>query len=97
MQIPIDPVAGSMVRTGVRAQARRVIDNIKGIMEANGGTLANLVKLNLYLRQASDLEQVNIVMADMLQQNPPARSTVVAAGLPKDAALAMDAVAYLGA
>ncbi len=96
MQLPLDPMTGSMVRGGIRAQARRVLDNIKGILESCGGTLANVVHLNLYLKSIGDLQQVNTVMSEMLQQDLPARTTVEVSRLPKESALAMDAVAYLG-
>ncbi len=96
MQLPLDPVSGSMVRTGVRAQARRVLDNLKGVLEASGATMNHTVKLTVYLSNLDDLEHVNAVMGEILKDYLPARTSFAAAGLPKGAALAMDAVAYLG-
>ena len=95
-QLPLDPTTGTLVRAGVRAQTRRVIENLKAILEAAGGTLANLVKVSVYVKMMDDFIQVNEVYAELLGSNPPARMVSESSRLPKDAQVAMDAIAYMG-
>jgi 2-iminobutanoate/2-iminopropanoate deaminase len=95
-QLPFDPVTGTLIRSGVRAQTRRVIENLRAVMEAAGATLAHIVKTTLFVRNMDDFAQINEVYAEFFPGDKPARSTVEVNRLPKDAALAMDAVAYLG-
>jgi 2-iminobutanoate/2-iminopropanoate deaminase len=95
-QIPVDPLTGTIIRAGIRAQTRRVLENIKAVLEAGGATLGSVVRVTVYLRILADFTQVNEVYAEYFPRNPPARVTVGAASLPKDAALEMDAVAYTG-
>lgn len=96
-QLPLDPMTNTLVRAGVRAQTRRVIENLKAILEAAGATLAHIVRMTVYLKNLDDFEQVNVVYAEFFPEHKPARSTLEVARLPKDAVIAMDAVAYLGA
>lgn len=96
-QLPFDPVTGSMIRSGVKAQARRVLENIRAIMEAAGATLAHVVRTTVYLKNLEDFAQMNEVYAEFFPEHKPARSTVEVARLPKDALMSMDAIAYLGA
>lgn len=95
-QLPLDPTTGSLVRAGVRAQTRRVIENLRAILEAAGGNLGNLAKITVYVKLMDDFVQVNEVYSEMLGANPPARMAVESSRLPKDAQVAMDAIAYLG-
>jgi 2-iminobutanoate/2-iminopropanoate deaminase len=95
-QLPLDPTTGSLVRAGVRAQTRRVIENLRAILEAAGGTLSHLVKVTVYVKSLDDFQQVNEVYAEMFGASPHARMAVESSRLPKDAVVAMDAVAYLG-
>jgi 2-iminobutanoate/2-iminopropanoate deaminase len=95
-QLPLDPTTGSLVRAGVRAQTRRVIENLKAITEAAGGNLGSLVKVTVYVKMMDDFTQVNEVYAELFAANPPARMVVESSRLPKDAQVAMDAIAYLG-
>ena len=96
-QLPLDPATNSLVRSGVKAQTRRVLENIKAILEAAGATLAHVIRTSLYLRNIDDFAQVNEVYAEFFTQHLPVRTTVEVGKLPKDAAVCMDAVAYLGA
>jgi 2-iminobutanoate/2-iminopropanoate deaminase len=95
-QLPVDPLTGTLVRAGVRAQTRRALDNLKAVLEAGGATLAHVVRVTIYLKDIEDFAQVNEVYAEFFPQNPPARVTVGVARLPKDAALELDAIAYTG-
>jgi len=95
-QLPLDPTTGTLVRAGIRAQTRRVIENLRAILEAAGGNLGSLVKVSVYVKVMDDFTQVNEVYAELLGANPPARMASESSRLPKDAQVAMDAVAYLG-
>lgn len=95
-QLPLDPLTNTLVRSGVRAQTRRVLENIKAILESAGGTLEHCVRTTLYVRNLEDFSQINDVYAEFFPQNKPARTTIEVAKLPKDAAICMDAIAHLG-
>ncbi|MEK7765323.1 MAG: Rid family detoxifying hydrolase [bacterium] len=95
-QLPLDPLTGSLVRSGIRAQTRRVLDNLKAVLEAAGATLAHIVRLTLYVKTLDDVPQANEVIAELLTPHLPTRMTVEVPRLPKDASVAMDAIAYLG-
>jgi 2-iminobutanoate/2-iminopropanoate deaminase len=94
-QIALDPASGQMVAGDVRAQADRVLRNLQGVVEAAGGTLRNVVKTTIYLKSIDDFPVVNEVYATFFPADPPARSTVQAARLPKDALVEIEAVARL--
>lgn len=96
-QLPLDPVTNTPVRSGVRAQTRRVLENLKAILEGAGATMAHIVRTTLYLKSLDDFTQVNEVYAEFFAEHKPARSTVEVSRLPKDAVVALDAIAYLGA
>ncbi len=96
-QLPLDPLTNTLVRAGVGAQTRRVLENLKAILEAAGATLAHIVRTTIYLKSMDDFTQVNNAYAEYFPEHKPARSTLEVARLPKDAVVAMDAVAYLGA
>ena len=96
-QLPLDPMTNSLVRSGVGAQTRRVLENVKAILDAAGATLAHIVRTTIYLKNLDDFTQVNNVYAEYFPEHKPARSTVEVHRLPKDAVVAMDAIAYLGA
>ncbi len=95
-QLPVDPMTNTLVRSGVKAQTRRVLENLKAIFEAAGATLAHSVRLTLYLRNIEDFTQVNEVCLEFFPQHQPTRTTVEVARLPKDAIVCMDAIAHLG-
>ena len=96
-QLPFDPVTSSLVRSGLKAQTRRVIENLKAILEAAGASLAHVVRTTVYLKNIDDFAQMNEVYAEFWPQHLPTRATVEVARLPKDALISMDAIAYLGA
>jgi len=95
-QIPLVPEAMEMVEGGMEAQIRRVFDNLSAVAEAAGGSLADIVKLNIFLTDLGHFPLVNQVMADYFQEPYPARAAVGVAALPRDAAVEMDAVLVLG-
>lgn len=91
-QIPLVPETMEMVSGDIEAQIRRVFDNLQAVANAAGGSLADIVKLNVFLTDLSNFPQVNEVMADYFQQPYPARAAIGVAALPKDAGVEMDAI-----
>ena len=94
-QIPLIPESMQMVEGDIEAQIRRVFDNLQAVARAAGGSLADVVKLNVFLTDLSHFPVVNQVMADYFTEPYPARAAVGVAALPKDAAVEMDAVMAL--
>lgn len=95
-QIPLVPETMTMIDGDITAQIRRVFDNLSAVAEAAGGSLADVVKLNVYLTDLSHFPVVNEVMATYFQAPYPARAAVGVAQLPKGAGVEMDAVMELG-
>lgn len=94
-QIPLDPATMEMDGGDMRAQIRRVFDNLKAVAEAAGGSLADVVKLNVYLTDLAHFPLVNEVMATYFLEPYPARAAVGVAALPRGAAVEMDGVMYM--
>ncbi len=91
-QIPLQPDTMEMVQGDMKTQIRRVFDNLSAVADAAGGSLADVVKLNIFLTDLNHFPLVNEVMADYFQQPYPARAAVGVAALPKQAQVEMDAV-----
>ena len=96
-QIPLDPATGELVGGDITAQTRRVFDNLVAVCAAAGGSLADVVRVGIYLTDLGDFAAVNAVMAEYCQQPHPARSTIQVSGLPRGARVEVDAVVVLGA
>ncbi len=94
-QIALDPKTGEFVGTDVRTQTERVMENLKGILEAAGISFHHVVKTTVYLKDMNDFSAMNEVYAKSFAAAPPARSTVQAARLPKDALVEIDVIASL--
>ena len=94
-QIPLDPATGIIVEGDISVQARRVFDNLAAVAQAAGGSLAQFVRVGIYVTDLAHFAAVNAVMADYFQQPYPARSTIEVAGLPRDAQVEVDAVMVL--
>lgn len=94
-QIPLDPATGEVVQGGIEAQARRAFDNLRAVAEAAGGSLADIVRVGLYLTDLSQFAAVNAVMAEYFEAPYPARSTIEVSALPKGVAFEVDAVMVL--
>ncbi|MSP61616.1 MAG: RidA family protein [Myxococcales bacterium] len=93
-QIALDPATGEMVGPGdVRAQTRRVMENLKAVLEAAGSSLDGIVKTTIFLIDLGHFAQVNEIYGSFLGAPPPARATVQVAGLPRGALVEIDAVA----
>ena len=95
-QIPLVPDTMELVSGDMEAQIRRVFDNLAAVAEAAGGSLADVVKLNVFLPDLGHFAQVNEIMAEYFREPYPARAAVGVAALPKDAHVEMDAVMELG-
>lgn len=94
-QIPLDPATMTMVEGGMDAQIRRVFDNLKAVAEAAGGSLQDVVKLNVFLTDLAHFPLVNQIMAEYFAEPYPARAAIGVAALPRGAGVEMDAVLVL--
>jgi reactive intermediate/imine deaminase len=95
-QIPLVPDTMQVIDGDMAAQIRQVFDNLKAVAEAAGGSLADFVKLNIFLTDLSHFALVNEIMADYFQQPYPARAAVGVASLPKGVPVEMDAIMVTG-
>lgn len=95
-QIPLDPQTMQLVEGGMETQIRRVFDNLAAVADAAGGSLADTVKLNVFLTDLSHFARVNEIMAGYFKEPYPARAAIGVAALPRGALVEMDAVLVLG-
>jgi len=91
-QIPLDPASMEVVSGGIEAEITRVFDNLKAVAVASGGSLSDVVKLNIFLTDLGNFPTVNEIMATYFQQPYPARAAIGVAALPKGVGVEMDAV-----
>lgn len=94
-QIPLDPVTMNLVDGGMDSQIRRVFDNLKAVAEAAGGSLDDIVKLNVFLTDLAHFPLVNEIMVGYFTEPYPARAAIGVAALPRGAGVEMDAVMVL--
>jgi len=92
-QIPLDPANGELVKGDIREQARRVLENLKGVLESQDLGMRDVVKVTIFLKDMGNFSQVNEVYATYFPSSPPARSTVEVARLPRDAEIEIEAIA----
>ena len=93
-QIPIDPATGSLIEEkDIKAQTRRVLLNLQGILKGAGVSLQNVVRTTVFLKNMSDFADFNSVYSEFFSVDPPARATVEVARLPKDVAIEIDCIA----
>ena len=92
-QIPNDPATGQLVEGDIAAQTERVLQNLKAVLEACGSSLESVLKTTVFLKDMADFPKMNEVYARYFTSNPPARSTVQAAKLPRDVSVEIDAIA----
>jgi len=92
-QIALDPATGHLVAGDVRAQATQVMRNLQAVVEAAAFTMADVVKTTIYLASMDDFAAVNEIYGASFSGEPPARSTVQAAQLPRGALVEIDAIA----
>ncbi|MDD5616438.1 MAG: RidA family protein [Candidatus Methanoperedens sp.] len=94
-QIAIDPKTQQFINGDIEVQVKRVLDNLKSVLEASGGSLENVVKTTIYLTDINDFSKVNEIYASYFSSGKPARSTVCVAALPKNAKVEIDAIAEI--
>ena len=94
-QIPLDPKTMELVKGDIRAQARQVFSNLAAVAEASGGSLANAVRLTIYLTDLANFPVVNEIMAEYCKEPYPARATIGVAQLPRGAAVEVDGILVL--
>jgi len=94
-QIPIDPETGEFVAGGITEQTDRVLRNLRAVLEAAGSGLDQVVKTTVFLADMKEFSGMNEVYATYFTEPPPARATVAAAGLPRDARVEIEAVALV--
>jgi len=95
-QIPLDPATGQIVEGDIAAQTARVLENLKAVLAACGSSLDQVLKTTVYLKDLGEFTRMNEVYARYFPANPPARSTVEVARLPRDARIEIDAIARVG-
>ncbi len=94
-QIPLDPTTMTMISDDFEAQAEQVFKNVKAVVEAAGGSMSNLVKVNIFLTDLGQFAKVNEIMAKYFEQPYPARAAVQVSALPKEAQIEIDGVLVL--
>lgn len=94
-QIPIDPQTGAFVPGGIAEQTEQVLKNLSAVLRAGGSSLAQVVKTTVFLADMKDFAAMNEVYGRFFTSEPPARATVAAAGLPRDARVEIEVVALL--
>jgi 2-iminobutanoate/2-iminopropanoate deaminase len=93
-QIPLDPETGNLIEEkNIKAQTRRVLLNLQGILTGAGASLGNVVRTTVYLKDMNTFADFNSVYAEFFNVDPPARATVEVARLPKDVAVEIDCIA----
>ncbi len=94
-QIPLDPKTGELVRSGVADETKKVLENLKAIIDAAGGHLGDVVKTTIFLKDMNQFAVVNEVYGTFFPQPFPARATVEVARLPRDVNVEIEAIAKL--
>ncbi len=95
-QIPLDPASGELVGASAGEQARRCLENLAAVCEAAGASLANAVRLTVYMTDLSAFVEVGEVYASFFDDSPPARVAVGVTALPRGAQVEIDAIVALG-
>jgi 2-iminobutanoate/2-iminopropanoate deaminase len=94
-QIPIDPETGNLEPNDIKIQTKRVIENLRAVLQASGSDLSEVVKTTVFLKDMNDFALMNEVYAQYFSDNSPARSAVEVARLPKDVLVEMECIAIL--
>ena len=95
-QIPIDPATGLIIDGDISVQTRQVLTNLSRVLEAAGAALDQVVKTTVYLADMDDFAAMNAVYGTFFSSPAPARSTIQAARLPRDARVEIDVIAVIG-
>jgi len=95
-QVGLDYRTGQLVESGIEAQTRQALENLKAILEAGGSSLQDVVKTTVFMANLGDFDKMNAVYAEFFPHDPPARSTVQVAALPRSALVEIECVAMPG-
>jgi 2-iminobutanoate/2-iminopropanoate deaminase len=95
-QIPLDPRSGQIVSDDIAAQTRRVLDNVSGLLKAEGVSLGDVLKTTIFLTDLGNFQIVNEIYGSYFNTEPPARSTVQVSALPKGAKIEIEVIAMAG-
>jgi 2-iminobutanoate/2-iminopropanoate deaminase len=94
-QTGIDPATGDLIPGGVEEQTRQVLTNLQNVIEAAGSSFKYVVKTTVFLKDMGDFAKMNAIYAEYFGENPPARSTIAVAGLPKGGLVEIEAIALI--
>ncbi len=91
-QIGLDPTTGELISATVEEQTRQALTNLRNVIESAGSNMENTVKTTVFLKDMNDFPKMNAIYAEFFGANPPARSTVAVAALPKGGLVEIEAV-----
>jgi len=91
----MDPETGELVAGGIETQTKKVLENLSNVLEAGGSSLDRVVKTTVFLQDMGEFPKMNAIYAEFFRHDPPARSTVEVAALPKAAAVEIEAIALV--
>ena len=94
-QLGLDPATGSLVQGGIEAETRQALTNLRHVLADAGSALEQVVKTIVFLKDMAEFTKMNAVYAEFFTEDPPARSTIQAAALPKGGAVEIEAIAIL--
>lgn len=94
-QVPLVPDTKNLAEGGIKEQTRQSLENVKGVLEAAGSSMANVVKTTVFLADINDFADFNAVYSEYFPENPPARSAIQAGALPLGAMIEIEAVALV--
>jgi 2-iminobutanoate/2-iminopropanoate deaminase len=94
-QIGIDPKTGNLVEGGIKEQTKQTIENLKNILEAGGSDISKVIKVTVFLKNINDFAAMNEIYNEYFGNSKPSRSTAESSGLPRDAKIEIDIVAYV--
>lgn len=94
-QLGIDPASGNLVEDGIAGETRQALKNVKAILTAAGSGMDQVIKTTVFLKDLNDFATMNAVYAEFFPNNPPARSTIQVARLPKEGLVEIEAIALV--
>lgn len=94
-QIPLDPASGEMKNASIEEATEQVLNNLQAVLEAAGSNLQNVIKVTVFMADLAEFAAMNEVYGRYFQENPPARSAMQVAALPKGARIEMEAIAVV--
>jgi 2-iminobutanoate/2-iminopropanoate deaminase len=94
-QLGLDPISGNLISGGIEPETRQALTNLQHVLEEAGSGLQQVVKTTVFLKDMTEFAKMNTIYAEFFTQNPPARSAVQVAALPKGGAVEVEAIAIL--